>query len=166
MNRIGRIAATAVFTALLSFVGAGLSAEPAVAACSGSTCTGFDPIAQGCTATSTMSNSDSLVKLDNRYSLGCNANWARAELTQLAYNNGDKFIVMIWTVFPDGSSENMCYPGGPSNMGQTLEPCSGATLHAQGWWHTDMVNGTYKTYAVVTVYDSHGNSIDQLHADQ
>lgn len=106
-----------------------------------------------------------MVRLDNRYSWGCNANWARAELTQLAYNNGDKFIVTIWTVLPDGSSENMCYPG-PSNTGQILEACSGAKLHAEGFWYTDMVVGTYKTYAVVTVYDSHDNSIDQREADQ
>ena len=59
----------------------------------------------------------------------------------------------------------MCYPG-PSNTGQLIEDCSGAMLHATGFWYTDMVDGTNVTGAAVNVYDTHGNFIDQLQANQ
>lgn len=165
MTRIHRIAASAVVTALLGFMGAGVSAAPAVAACSGYSCHGLDPIAQGCSATSTTGNSGSLVAVQNRYSQGCNANWARAELTQQGYNNGDQFIVWIDTTDSHGNWEFMCYPG-PSNTGQLVEACSGAKIHATGWWYTDMVDGTNVTHACVDLYDSGGNFIEERCADQ
>lgn len=165
MNRIHRITASAVVTALLGFMGAGVSALPVAAACSGLFCAGFDPIDQVCSATSTTSSSDSLVLLQNRYSLGCNANWARVELTQQGYSNGYRFIEWIMTTDSLGD-ESMCYPGYNSNKGYLVENCTGATVHATGFWHTDMVDGTNKTLAFVNVFDSNGNFIEGLEADQ
>lgn len=165
MNRIRRITAAAVVTALLGFMGAGITAVPAVASCSGLFCAGFDPISQACSATSTQSSSDSLVVLQNRYSQGCNANWARVELTQLGYNNGYRFNEWIMTTDSLGD-ESMCYPGYNSNKGYLVENCTGATVHATGFWHTDMVDGTNRTLAFVDVFDSNNNFIEQLEADQ
>ena len=159
------LVASALIAVLLGFAEAGMSAAPAEAACWGYSCHGLNPSSQGCSATSTTTASSTLVVLQNRDSSGCNANWARAELTQQGSLNGDQFIVYIVTTDSRGNTEEMCYPG-PSNTGQLINGCDGFGSNSMNYQWTDMVDGTNLTYAHVQVFDSHGNFIQQLQTTQ
>jgi hypothetical protein len=143
----------------------GISAAPASAAgCYAGTCQGHDPSAYGCSTDSitgpvyVYSGSTRLATLYNRYSIGCKANWATAQLTSAAISAGDRIYVSIKTTV--GTLEFMCYPG-PSNTGNRLEDCSGFPDNGYNGpyqAYTDMVDGTYWTVAVVCVYNA-GNQV-------
>lgn len=72
-----------VFSVLLAAQPTGL----ALAACSGSGCTGKDPATEGCASstytvgTNYAGSSPNQVKNENRYSTGCVANWGRVTAT-------------------------------------------------------------------------------------
>ncbi len=158
--RSARAGATiAAFAALVL----GASASPALASsCSGWSCHGHDPSIYGCSATSTgqadVKDSDGAVvaTLQNRYSSGCNANWARAWLTQTGLSRGYMFQTWITTTDSQGHSESMCFPSSLNNSGQLTESCSGYYgKDTQVTW-TDMVDGTNLTTANITVVNDAG----------
>jgi Protein of unknown function (DUF2690) len=165
LKQIGAMLASALMATVIASVGLASSASPANATCNGFSCHGLDPSIQGCTATSTRESSDTLAIVQNRFSQGCKANWARGALTQTGLHNGDKIQVIIQTTDSHGNFEQMCFPG-PSNTGNLKEPCSGTLYQSTTFAFTDMVDGTNVAAAIVKIYDSGGNFIRSIEADQ
>jgi len=158
--------ASGVVAAVLGSVGLAAFATPAIATCNGFSCHGRDPSIQGCAATSTTESSDTLAIVQNRFSQGCKANWARGALTQTGIHNGDKIQVIIQTTDSQGNFEKMCFPG-PNNTGQLQELCfAGMFYQSTTFAFTDMVDGTNVAAAIVNIYDSSGTFIRRLEADQ
>jgi hypothetical protein len=158
-------ALTPVF--MLSLLGVGVSTAPASAAsgCYGYTCHGYDLYHFGCSYTSTtaanaFSGNTKLATVYNRYSAGCNSNWAEAILTPAAISAGDKMAIEVSTDRDsEGTSEWMDYPG-PSNTGAPTESWYPNDFYSgSASVYTDMVDGTNLTYASVSVYDRNGNPI-------
>lgn len=169
LTRLGMAAAVIVATAAAAI---GVTASPAAAAtCWGYSCHGHDPVVYGCSATSTVSNTAydtdgvAVAVVDNRYSAGCNANWARAHLTDAGLARGYRIQAEITTTDSHGTYEDMCYPG-PSNTGALTEYCTGTYGGSTGWIYTDMVDGTNVTHAYVWVYTSSGVYRTGARADQ
>jgi len=159
---------------MLSLLGVGVSAAPASAApgCYGYSCHGYDLYHFGCSYTSTtaanaFSGNTKLATVYNRYSAGCNSNWAEAILTPAAISAGDKMAISIQVDLDSkGTYEWMQYPG-PSNTGSLTE--SWYTNHFYGGSasaYTDMVDGTNLTWASVSVYDRNGVSIASNYISQ
>jgi hypothetical protein len=174
-NRLIRLAATAAI--LLGAAGAvpALTATSALAAgCSGYSCHGRDPVAEGCSASSTVTAYASAggvtyATLWNRYSGGCNANWSRAQLTSAAINAGYKMYVLASTSDSHGNFEDMCWPGPDNNIGELVENCTNYPYSGYGGSSTaysDMVDGTNTTFAYVFVYNSSGQEIASAIAAQ
>lgn len=171
--RLVRLAALASSLALAAgFVVFGASGT-ALASCSGWGCDGLDPVAQGCSVASTVTspasyNGTALATLQNRYSSGCNSNWARAELTTAGLNAHDSFVIDIFTTDSRFDNEYMCYPvvSSENGKGYIQETCSGATISSGGFWYSDMVDGTNNTTAHVDVYDRNGNFLTEAYASQ
>ncbi len=146
----------AILAAIITVAAAiGVAAPAALASgCSGSACVGHDPVTYGCSATSTKSataflNGVAVATVWNRYSLGCNANWARAQLTQAGINQHLTIQVKVWIT---ATYQTMCFPG-PSNTGSWQEICDPLPGYGgSAIVYTDMVDGSYKTYAGVDVY--------------
>ena len=170
MREVLRRARTATLSAAtvlaLSTAGLAASSLPAAAAgCSGFTCHGLDPTAQGCTATATAQKSGTEAIVMNRYSSGCNANWARAALTQKGYDAGDSMVIIVTTTDSKGHLESMCYPG-PNGAGTLNEYCYYHDYASTSWAYTDMVDGTNNATASAYVYDSLGKLIETDSATQ
>jgi hypothetical protein len=156
-TRIGT--SLAMIVATLGVAVCSTSTPAAASTCSGSTCVGRDPVTYGCAATSTKTatafiGSDAVATVWNRYSLGCNANWARGQLTALGVSRHYTIQVRVWVNAP---YQSMCFPG-PSNTGSSQENCYPLPGYGgSSMVYTDMVDGSYKTYAAVNVYD--GNNL-------
>lgn len=160
---IGILIATVISIAGLSATGV----TPANAAtCYATSCAGHDPTTHGCSATSTTSYSGSLATVWNRYSAGCDANWGRAQLTAAALAAGDTMYVEIYTYEPGNYEESMCWPTDSNDQGIDYEFCNGNPYGGSSIVYTDMVDGTYETYADVSVFDSSYNLIAEYEADQ
>lgn len=171
--RLTRLTALASGMALVAGALVFSASGTALASCTGWGCHGLDPSAQGCSATSTVTasanfNGTTLATLQNRYSSGCNANWARAELTTAGLNAHDQFYIDIFTNDSHGIFEYMCYPvvSGENGAGDLDEDCSGALISASGFWFSDMVDGTNSTTADVYVYNSSGTFLTSASATQ
>jgi hypothetical protein len=152
---------------MLSLLGVGVSAAPASAApgCYGYSCHGYDLYHFGCSYTSTtaanaFSGNTKLATVYNRYSAGCNSNWAEAILTPAAINAGDKMAISVSTDRDSmGTSEEMDAPG-PSNTGALMEGWYANVFYSgSASAYSDMVDGTNLTWASVAVYDRNGNPI-------
>jgi hypothetical protein len=164
----------ALGVALLLPLGMTAAATPAfAAACSGYTCHGIDPTGR-CTSTSNLSRVVSVddpldprtvAVLYNKYSKGCNANWAWAVLTPAGYDDGDSMIVVVTTTDSHGTSESMCYPG-PNSTGKLNEYCYNSTYRGAAGAYTDMVDGTNLTRAYAYVYDFNGKLVASGEEDQ
>ena len=167
MKRVRRTVAILATAFLLGLLGMGVSATPASAAtCSGYSCAGHDPVNAGCSASSTKTTTGTYATVWNRYSSGCNANWARAQLTSAAFNAGDSMLIVVTTTDSRSQSESMCYPG-PSDTGQLNEYCySGQYYSGSSAAYTDMVDGTHVAQAFAYVYDAGLNLIATYEADQ
>jgi len=166
VTRIRKFAASVVVTSLLGIAGTAVSVVPAQAAgCTGFSCAGHDPNVEACSVASTTTSSSSLAVVQNRFSQNCRSNWVRGELTQQGFNNGDSIIIFIQTTDSRGNFESQCYPG-PNNTGHLIENCSGATYRSTSFAFSDMVDGTNVTAAILDVFDSSGNLIQQLETDQ
>jgi hypothetical protein len=167
VKRVYRILAAAALALSFGAVGLGVSASPAAAAtCSGISCAGHDPVNAGCAVSSTKTTVGGLATVWNRYSSGCNANWARAQLTTAAFNAGDSLIIIVTTTDSLSQSESMCYPG-PSDTGALHEYCYLNQYYSgSGAAYTDMVDGTHVTQAFAYVYDSGFNLLASYEADQ
>lgn len=162
MTSIIRVTRTiGILLATLVLVLLGTAVPAAAASCSGYSCHGHDPSVYGCSATSTTTanafDSDNAIVavIQNRYSSGCNANWARGWLTSTGVARGYKIYVEIDTTDSKGSTESLCYPG-PSNTGNLIEDCSGWPSGGAGGSTTpvfsDMSDGTNVTRAWVHVF--------------
>lgn len=168
-----RKALAALTPVMLSLLGVGVPAAPASAAsgCYGYSCHGYDLYHFGCTYTSTtaanaFSGNTKLATVYNRYSAGCNSNWAEAILTPAAISAGDKMAISIETEDSKGTSEWMQYPG-PSNTGSLTESWySNQFYGGSASAYTDMVDGTNLTWASVSVYDRNGVSIASNYISQ
>jgi hypothetical protein len=142
------------------------TATTAVAAgCYATNCAGHDPTTHGCSATSTTTTSGALATVWNRYSAGCDANWARGQLTSAALNAGDTMQVMIFTVDRDHNTERMCWPSPDNDQGYSDEFCNGY-YGGSSIAYTDMVDGTNVTQAYVMVFNSSGDVLADYEADQ
>lgn len=151
----------AIAALLFGLTGVVESAGPAAAAsCSGYSCHGFDPNTKGCAVSAWKESGGSEANVMNRYSAGCNANWARGALTQQGYNDGDTMIIVVTTTDSRGNLESMCYPG-LSNTGALHEYCYNYNYRGTGWAYTDMVDGTNTATATVYVYDFNGALIEK-----
>jgi hypothetical protein len=141
------------------------------AGCSGRGCAGHDPHAESCTAassiTKTYTSGAAVATVVNEYSSVCNANWTFAYENTSAQNAGWTLFLSISTtdsLSPSGAYEYMCTPGPvletDPGSADIVEVCRGTYSGAAGWpmW-TDMVDGTHKSYATLTVYNSAGNKI-------
>jgi hypothetical protein len=161
-----RLARLTVAIALLAAGGTAsmLSATAASAAsCSGFSCHGYDPVAEGCSTTSTTtayasSGGVTYATLWNRYSAGCKANWSRAELTSAAISAGYTMLVLADTSDSRGNYEDMCWPGPNNNVGALNESC-GNPYGGSSIAYTDMVDGTNTADAYVYIYNSSGNLV-------
>jgi hypothetical protein len=174
MKRNAHVLAGTLLISALVPLGLSASAGAAFAAsCSGYTCHGLDP-ASRCTDTK-----DKIVLADdvqdplapedvavlhNKYSKGCNSNWAWAALTSAGYNDGASLVVLITTTDSRGNLESMCYPG-PNSTGALNEYCYESTYRGTAGAYTDMVDGTNVTQAYVYVYASDGALIASAEAD-
>jgi hypothetical protein len=166
IRKAGPLAAVLVTLAALS---AGISAAPPASAatgCHATGCAGHDPTTHGCTATSWTTTSGALATIWNRYSAGCDANWARGQLTAAALNAGDKMYLEIGTKDSAGHYEDICWPGASNDQGGGFEACSGSLYGGSAIAYSDMVDGTDMTYATVTVFNSSGGVLAQYEADQ
>jgi len=139
------------------------------ASCNGYGCHGLDPEGQGCSASSTgtsqvIVNNVTLATLWNRYSGGCNSNWARGQLTSTAINAGDYIYMTISTTDSRGTFEGMCYPG-PSNTGDLVEGCYDSYYNGSAVAWTDMVDGTNLTSANLYVVKANGTLVGQTHVN-
>ena len=148
---------------------------PAFAACSGYSCHGLDPTAQACGVTSTagpvyaVTNGVTYATLWNRYSFGCNANWARAQLSAASVSAGYRLYAYVYTSDSRGSFEYMCWPGIPNNACALSESCAGfpnAGYGGSSVVYTDMVDGTNVTYANVIVLDTAGHTVAAVSVSQ
>lgn len=151
----------------------GTSSIASAAGCSGYGCHGLDPVAQGCSASSTVQasanyNGTAVAIVQNRYASNCNSNWTRAELTTAGLNAHDSFIIDMFTTDSHGLHEYMCYPvvSGQNGTGFLQETCSGGTISGSGFWYGDMVDGTNTATADVYVYNSSGTFITSASASQ
>lgn len=159
--RLATLASVAILAAGYAVLGAAGSAS--AASCSGYSCHGLDPEIYGCSATSTITvpvkyDGVQVATLWNRYSSGCNANWARGQLTTAGRSAHDTFGITVTTTDNQGY-EFMCYPGA-DNLGLIDEYYFCLGLPAYGGsqiLYTDMVDGTKKTTAVIYVYNSSGS---------
>lgn len=142
----------------------------AASACYATSCAGYDPISYGCAVTSTTTHVGALATVWNRYSYGCRANWARAQLTTAAVNAGYKMWVEVQAPITAEGEEYMCWPNYPSqnNQGFSFEFCNPALgpYGGSSIVYTDMVDGTNTTYATVTVFDTAYNVVAEYHANQ
>src|SRR4029077_5387110 len=103
----------------------------------------------------------------NRYSSGCKANWARAQLTIAGIKAQDTFWIDVYTTDSQGHKEFMCYPG-PDNTGllTEIQDCDVPTYGGSEILYTDMVDGTKLTTADIWVLDSNGNPLIHESASQ
>ncbi|TKA06351.1 hypothetical protein [Actinacidiphila oryziradicis] len=143
----------------LGLLGVGVTAAPASAAgCYGYTCHGYDMYHFGCTYTSTTSAAAVDKRTGvivgyvyNRYSKGCNSNWAEAQLTPAGVAAGDTLIAQIVTTDSKGNSEVMNAPAvGNGNQGALTE-AAGQDYSGSASIYTDMVDGTNLTYSYALV---------------
>jgi hypothetical protein len=165
----GRFAMVVSITMLLILGGVGAATQAQAVGCYAASCSGWDPVAKGCSATSTTTGSGTWGTVSNRYSAGCRANWVRGQLSAAAVNAGYKMWLSIETTDSSGSDVFMCWPtGGISNHGYTWEPCYGAgPVGGSAAIYSDMVDGTNITYADMLVFDSSGtNVIAEYRANQ
>jgi hypothetical protein len=160
---------------ILMFLSLGTATVPtssasAAGGCSDIGCAGHDPISYGCAVTSTTSQTGTWATVWNRYSYGCKANWARAQLTAAAVNAGYTMWVEIDAPNTAEGEEHMCWPNYPSqdNQGDPYEFCNPALgpYGGSSVVYTDMVDGTNITYALVTVFDTYWTVIAEYHANQ
>jgi hypothetical protein len=156
MTPTRRRALSVLATLLFAMLGVAVSGTNAYAStCSGYGCHGRDPYGAGCPISSTKMATSSLVTVWNRYSIGCNANWAEAQLTAAAVNAHDTMWVYISTTDNRGNYEFMCYPG-PSNTGALVEGCTNPRYGGSLLAWTDMVDGTNLTTACADIYNASG----------
>lgn len=170
-HRFAWLAATAAILLAAAGIMPALNATSAQAAgCSGYSCHGYDPVAEGCSATSTTTayataGGVTYATVWNRYSAGCNANWSRAQLTSAAINAGYSMLVFADTSDSHGTYEDVCWPGPDNNIGALNESCGGP-YGGSSIAYSDMVDGTNTTNAVVFVLDSGGNLVTKAIASQ
>ncbi len=176
MRLVARLGmAVAVLVATTATV-LGATAGPAAAAgCWGLGCHGYDVNYMGCAVSSVVGPhaakdpKDGVVVayVENRYSYGCNANWARGWLTQAGIDRGYRIQVVVTTYDSQVPSvyEQMCVPNAANNTGTTEEDCSGTFGGSTAVLFTDMVDGHNKTYAYVHVW-SGSTFVVQGEADQ
>jgi hypothetical protein len=168
MRNIQRTAvlAAAAATVMALSIGVGVT-QPASAAagCYAANCAGHDPTTHGCSVSSTTSTNGALATVWNRYSIGCDANWARGQLSTSALNARDTMQVMIFTVDRNHNSEGMCWPSPDNDQGYDDEFCNGY-YGGSSIAYTDMVDGTNATQAYVMVFNSGGDVIAEYEADQ
>lgn len=134
--RLGYLATLAVIAMLI--------AQPifvAQAACSGSTCTGKDPIGQGCSGSAYTVGTNYVgpgtyrISNENRYSTTCNANWGRVT------NTSGTSRYMKEDTFASGATAQT-YPTSWTSGTQ---------------WYTNMINGNL-TVCTVGYIDTDNNS--------
>jgi hypothetical protein len=149
-------------------------ASPAYAGnCTGTTCIGHDPDAEGCpsssiTSAAAYSGATKLATVWNKYSVPCNTNWASAQLTTAAINDGYTLYDEVYTWDKNGTFESMCFPG-PDNTGLNPEGCTNwprSGYCCSGYPYTDMVWGATTTYADVFVINSSGTIVASAEAPQ
>ena len=169
-RRLAIYASTVALMAGLAVVGAAGSASAAT--CFGYSCHGHDPEIYGCSATTTetvpvTANGVRIATLWNRYSSGCKANWARAQLTTAGINAHDTFWIDAYTTDSQGHKEFMCYPG-PDNSGLLIETpdCNVPPYGGSEILYTDMVDGTNLATADIWVFDSSGYPLVHASASQ
>ena len=162
-KRVARVrgAVVLVMTTLLALAGVGVASQAQAAGCYAASCSGWDPVGKGCTATSTTTGSGTWGTVTNRYAAGCRANWVRGQLSAAAVNAGYKMWLNIQTTDSAGRNVYMCWPtGGVSNHGNTYESCYGASpVGGSGVIYSDMVDGTNITYADMLVFDASGTTL-------
>ena len=126
-----------------------MAPQASAAGCYGRSCAGWDPVARGCSVTSTTSSGGTWGTLWNRYSSGCKANWARGQLSAAALAAGDTMWLEITTTDSAGQDEYICWPNyGTDNQGLTFESCYGASPYGgSSIVYSDMVDGTNITHA-------------------
>lgn len=96
----------AMASAAALFMSAALIAVPSAAhaaGCYAASCTGKDPVAEGCTgATTVLSNSaeGGQFVIELRYSAACDAYWARATINEPSDDSGNDAIIYGWTCAP------------------------------------------------------------------
>lgn len=163
MRRLSIIAAAIVVAAIgttgVAQAATAEGATPRAVPCTGYSCHGYDPHAWGCDKYRTTSTETrgALATIVNRYSAGCNANWAQARLSPAAIAAGDKMTTDIEAVDTRGNWEVMCYPGA-SDTGGLTELCTG-DYSGSAPGYTAMVDGTNLTFAAVYVWDPSGNNL-------
>jgi hypothetical protein len=151
------------------------SGGPAFAAsCSGGGCVGHDPYLYGCAVTSTTSatytSGAAQATIVNKYSFGCNANWAEASLNAAARSAGWQIQESVWdyNAAQTGTLAEACFPSNFNNSGQSWETCNGLYYNGSTGWPawTDMVNGSYFTKAPMSVFNASGTFLGQVWANQ
>ncbi len=167
-RRAAQFLAGTMAVGLLAPLGLSASAGMAFAAsCTGYACHGLDPAARctdtsdkflGAVVTSDPYAPETVAELHNKYSKGCNSNWAWAVLSPEGYADGDRMVVLITTTDSRGHLESMCYPG-PNSTGALNEYCYESTYQGTLGAYTDMVDGTNVTQAYVYVYARDGTTI-------
>jgi hypothetical protein len=161
--------AAAALTMLVT-VGISTSSANATTGCHANGCGGYDPVVMGCSVTSTTSQVGALATVWNRYSFGCDSNWARAQLTAAAVAAGDTMWVSIDTFDSTNNEESICWPNYPSqnNTGDTDEFCNDTTgpYGGSSVVYTDMVDGTDATNASVAVFDAQFDLLAVYTVDQ
>ena len=174
-KRLARlIVAAAILVGAAGVMPVFATASAQAAGCSGYSCHGRDPIAEGCSATSTVAANASAggvtyATLWNRYSAGCNANWGRAQLTSAALNAGDTMYILASTSDSRGSFEDMCWPATDNSAGDLVESCTNYPNSGYGGSsiaYCDMVDGTNATFAYVFVYNRSGQEVASAIAEQ
>ena len=168
MNHVLRTAALAAATlAAIALPAVAGAAPPASAAigCYASSCAGHDPTTHGCSATSTTTTAGTLATVWNRYSYGCDANWARGQLTAAALRAGDTMSVEIFTTDSANNFEEMTWPTTENDLGLDFETSSGH-YGGSSIAYSDMVDGTNTTDAYVLVYNASGAFLTLYAADQ
>lgn len=172
MKVTARVAQAGAVLGVATVLTLGGTAPPATATtttCYGYTCHGHDPGRYGCVVTSTKvatvyQGTTPIATLENRYSYGCNANWAQAQLTSTAINWGYRITVCVDTTDSRGSFEQMCAPTAYPDSGalqEPPEPCG-----SSGPLSTDMVDGTDITTTTLTVFDSTCSLVAQARISQ
>jgi hypothetical protein len=156
-------------TALLS-LGAVVPAASAAnaAGCYAISCAGWDPVARGCSVTSTTAYNGPLGTVWNRYSAGCKSNWSRGQLSAASVSAGYQMIVSITTVDSSGAREWACWPAvaGQNNAGVRSESCSNTWYGGSSVGYSDMVDGTNITSAFIEITDAYGDPLAGYEADQ
>ena len=170
--------------ATLGITAMGATPAQASTSCYGYSCHGHDPVTYGCSTTNSSppayvvdSSGTTLATVWDDWSYGCKANWANAVLSPAAINAGDVLFVEIKTKDSQNQNEWMCYPGLENDSGKLTEGCAygaypgepGIGYGGSAGAYTDMVDGTNKTYADVTVYAPYwlgGYQIGQTAHDQ